>query len=217
MTPQNLEELASGVPLGAGYRFEPMQRHEITPLVDLLTQWYPRISVGGASHYLRESFYSNKVCFPDTPDREHVVLMLKQNDELAGMFACKLDYETLSIYAGLGVGGPQYRGANLAHAGMVFTEALGRHLGMGYLFGMATLQNPYAQQAFERAGWQLIGITPGYDRELVAPDMVKRVYEAVYARVLVSGAGLHPPDRKNLTPLTQSFFDWMFPANAPTD
>lgn len=217
MTPQDLEQLLAKTPLGAGYRFAPLQRHEIGPLVALLTAWYPRISVGGASCYLSESFYERKAFFADTPEREHIVLVLKRADELAGMFACKLDYETLSVYAGLGVAGPQYRGANLAHAGMVFTEALGRQLEMGYVFGMATLRNPYAQQAFERAGWQLIGITPGYDRELVAPDMVKRVYEAVYARVLVSGPGLQRPDRNNLTPRTQSFFDLMFPASVPTD
>ena len=57
---------------------------------------------------------------------------------------------------------------------------------MGLVYGMATLKAPHAQRAFERAGWQLIGITPGYDREMVAPGVVKRVYEAVYAKVLVA-------------------------------
>ena len=37
---------------------------------------------------------------------------------------------------------------------------------------------PHAQIAMENLGWQLIGITPRYDREMVAPGVVKRVYEA---------------------------------------
>jgi len=41
------------------------------------------------------------------------------------------------------------------------------------------------QRALEGAGWQLIGFTSGYDREEVAPGVVKRVFEAVYTKVLV--------------------------------
>jgi hypothetical protein len=84
---------------------------------------------------------------------------------------------------------------------------------MGLAYDMATLKAPHAQRAFERAGWQLIGITPGYDREMVAPGVVKRVYEAVYTKVLVADAGLLRPQRQNLTPRTQAFFESLFSAN----
>ena len=93
---------------------------------------------------------------------------------------------------------------------MVFTEAVGRRLGLGLAYGMATLKAPHAQRAFERAGWQLIGITPGFDREMVAPGVVKRVYEALYTKVLVNDAGLLHPQRQNLTQRTQALFDWVF-------
>ena len=83
-------------------------------------------------------------------------------------------------------------------------------MSMGLAYGMATMKAPYAQRAFERAGWQLIGITPGYDREMVAPGLVKRVYEALYAKVLVADVGLLRPQRQNLTPRTQALFDWVF-------
>jgi len=56
------------------------------------------------------------------------------------------------------------------------------------------------------------GITPGYDRELVAPGVVKRVYEAVYAKVLTGDAGLLRPQARNLTDKTRTFFDLLFPA-----
>jgi hypothetical protein len=65
--------------------------------------------------------------------------------------------------------------------------------------------------AFECSGWQLIGITPGYDSEMVAPGVVKREYEAVYAKVPVSDAGLLHPQSRNMTARTRAFFRLLFP------
>ena len=210
MNTTDIQRLAENTPLGAGYRFELLQRAEIPTLVAALATWFPDISVGGASCYLQSDFYARKAFFDDAPEQDTLVFLMKNGDELAGMFSCDLDHDTQSIYAGLGVASPDHRGSNIAQAGMMFVEAFGRHLGMGYVFGMATLRHPYAQRAFERAGWELIGITPGYDRELVAPGVVKRVYEALYAKVLECDAGVQHPQRQNLTPRTQVFFDAIF-------
>lgn len=209
ITAADIARLAADAPLAEGYRFVPLEHAEIGTLVGCITEWLPNMSVGSASCYLREEFYRQKVFLPDAPGRDSLVLLLKQGDELAGMYSCQLNFETLSAYAALGVVAPQHRGANLAHAGMMFTEAVGRHTGMGFIYGMATLRSPYAQSAFERAGWKLIGIMPGYDRELVAPGIVKRVFEAIYCKVLVSDAELLYPQHRNLTPTTAAFFDWI--------
>ena len=53
-------------------------------------------------------------------------------------------------------------------------------------------------------------ITPGYDRELIAPGIVRRVYEAFYAKVLETNEGLERPDRHNMTPRTLALFDPIF-------
>ena len=206
--------LADGAAVGAGYRFELLRHDEVGSLVSSIAAWFPDIAVGGASRYLREDFYSRHVRFDDSKDADHVVLLLKSCHELAGMFACELDRETQSVYAALGVAAPEHRGSNLAQAGISLTEELGRMLGMGYAFGVATLKSRFAQLAFERAGWHLVGITPGYDREMVEPGIVKRVYEAMYAKVLVSDAGMLQPARHNLTPRTQAFFDQVFASSA---
>ena len=76
---------------------------------------------------------------------------------------------------------------------------------------MATLKIPNMQLALERAGYQLLGFVPGYDREEVAPGVVKRVFEAVYAKVLVSEEELLRPDPKNLSPKARALFELMFP------
>jgi hypothetical protein len=212
----DIARLAAGAPLAEGYRFAPLERSEIGALVGCIVEWLPHISVGSASCFLREEFYDQKVFFPDAPDRDSLVLLLKHGDDLAGMFSCELDHEALSVYGALGVAAPQHRGANLAYAGMMVIEAVGRHTGMGFIYGMATLRSPHAQEAFERAGWQLIGITPGYDREMVAPGVVKRVFEAIYCKVLVTDAGLLYPQRHNMTPRTEAFFDWMLSTRSAT-
>jgi hypothetical protein len=208
----HIEQLAAGIPLAEGYRLELLQRDEIGALIAFIAVWFPDISVGSASCYLRDDFYAKQVFFAGGPQRDVLVLMLKQADELAGMVSLEFDLDTLSVHARLAVAAPQHRGAGLTRAGMAFTEAIGRCMGMGLAYGMATLKAPHAQRAFERAGWQLIGITPGYDREMVAPGVVKRVYEAVYTKVLVADAGLLRPQRQNLTPRTRAFFESLFSA-----
>lgn len=70
---------------------------------------------------------------------------------------------------------------------------------------------PNMQLALERAGYQLLGFAPGYDREMVAPGVVKRVFEAFYAKVLVPDEELLRPDPKNLSPKGQALFDVLFP------
>jgi hypothetical protein len=64
-------------------------------------------------------------------------------------------------------------------------------------------------------GWQLIGFTSGYDQEQVAPGEVKRVFEAVYCKVLVPEEELARPDPKNLTPRTLALYNAIFPATEP--
>jgi hypothetical protein len=175
MKRDDVERLARQAPLAAGYRFELLDRSEVGVLIDFIATWIPEIRVGAASGFLREDFYAEQVHFGEGSERDVLVLLLRHGRELAGMFACERNRDTLSMYAALGVVAARHRGAQLARAGLAFTEALGRLLGVGLAYGMATLRAPHAQRAFERAGWQLIGIAPGYDREMVAPGLVKRV------------------------------------------
>jgi hypothetical protein len=209
----DIERQMAQVPLAPGYRLELLERGQIDALIAFVHQWYPDIGVGGASGLLRRSYYEHSVRLGDDDDRDErdvLVLLLRHGETLAGMFSCEFDRERLSAYAGVGIAAGAHRGAGLVQAGLAFTEAMGRSLGMGLAYGMATLKAPHAQRGFERAGWRLIGITPGYDRELVAPGVVKRVFEAVYVKVLVDDSALLWPQRGNLTPRALAMFDCMF-------
>lgn len=206
-----IEQTIAKVPLTRGYRFALLQRHDIPAAVACVKAWFPEISVGSASCFLQEEFYRDEVYLRGEPEKDVLVVLIKKEGELAGLFSCDRDRNTLALYARLGVIAPRHRGMGLSNSMPLLAEAIGRAIGMGMIYGMATLKVPYVQQAFEALGWQLIGITPGYDREMVAPGVVKRVYEAVYAKVLVAETRLLRPRARNLTERTKTFFRLLFP------
>jgi len=207
MDSTTLRSMLDRLPLGDGYSFEPLRRDEVDALVARLPAWYPDIRVGTASCYLRRAFYDDRVWFDDRPDRDVYVLALRHGDTLAGLFSWDLDRDALTVYGRLGVSAPAHRGARLQQAGLVLLETFGRYVGAGMLYGLATLKTRHVQAEFERSGWRLAGITPGYDRELVG-GTIKRVYEAMYAKVLAAPGELLQP--QHMTPATQALFELLF-------
>jgi len=119
--------------------------------------------------------------------------------------------DALTIYGRIGIVAPEHRGAKLAMRSLKLWERMGRAMGAGFIYGLATLKIPNMQVSLESLGYQLIGFTPGYDREIVASNVVKRVYEAVYCKVLVPDEELLRPDPKNLTPKVKALFELLFP------
>jgi hypothetical protein len=211
-----INQTIAKVPLRQGYRFALLRRRDIPEVVACLQAWFPEISVGSASCYLREDFFYDDVHLTGAPgkqvsEKDVLVVLIKKGDDLAGLFSCARDRNTQSLYARLGVVAPRHRGIGLSHAFPSLAEVIGRAIGMGMIYGMATLRVAHVQRAFERLGWQLIGITPGYDQEMVTPGVIKRVYEAVYAKVLVADAKLLRPSARNLTEKTRTFFRLLFP------
>jgi hypothetical protein len=207
----SLSKIVAGVPVLRGYRLELLRPSGIPEFVAAVRAWFPAIDVGSASCFSREAFLRSRVSFCDTPNRDVLIVLIRKGDELAGLFSCERDRDALSLYARLGVVAPAHRGAGLSRTFPLLAEAIGRALQMEFAYGMATLNAPHVQRTFEAFEWSLVGITPGYDREMVAPGVVQRVYEAVYAKVLVADAHLLRPQAKNLTARTRDFFRMLFP------
>lgn len=214
-TPQmewpGIDDIRAMTPLPEGYRFELLQRAEIPALVEHIRQWYPDITVGVASCYLREDFYRDKACLGDDVHQDILVVLIKHEHDMVGLVSWEREPDALSLYARFGALCPAHRGAKLAVRTLQLGEGIGRAMGAGFVYCMATLKIPQVQRALERAGYQLLGFAPGYDRELVAPGVIKRIYEAIYAKVLVTGEELPRPDPQNLTPKTKVLFDLLFP------
>ena len=204
-----LQELNIQAPLPSGYRYAFPTRAEVAAIIDALSVWYPGIAVGNASCHMRESFYAQKVYLGDSDDRDFLVTLLKCEDELVGIFSVERDIDSRVIYGRIGAISPAHRGSNLSRALLSLEEAIGRLMGMGMVYGLATLKHPYFQRTFERMGWQLIGIMPGFDQELITPGDIRRVYEAVYVKVLESEK-LLPPDKANMTPTVRDLYELLF-------
>jgi hypothetical protein len=206
-----IEEFSAMAPLPEGFRLELLQRSQVPVLIESIARWHPDIAVGGGSCYLRESFYAQQVQFEGGPDRNVFVALFRHGDEMAGMWSWEKEPDSLSLYARLIVISPRFRSAKLASAVMPMAEIAGRAMGAEFFFGLATLKIPHMQHALETSGWQLIGFTSGYDQEMVSPGIVKRVFEAVYCKVLVPEDELARPDPKNLTPRARALFEALFP------
>ena len=207
------DEMSIRSPLPEGYRYATLERGEVPALIEFLQRWFPGIAVGAGSCYLRESFYDRRVHFETASgerNRDIFIVLIKKGTELAAIFSAQRDRDTLSLYGRLGAVAEPHRNMRLAESVLALTEVLGRTMGMGMAFGMATLHMPYMQRALENLGFQLVGITPGYDREMVRPGVVKRVYEALYVKVLVDEDDLLRPDPGNLTPRTRALFEALF-------
>lgn len=207
-----IEQVATMVSLPDGYRYQWLKRTEIPALIDCIERWHPDIAVGGGSCYLREDFYTDEVSLDGEEEKTILVGLFKRGDELAGMWSWEQEPDALTLYGRLIVIAPEHRSARLASKVMPLAELAGRAMGAEFFFGLATLKIPHMQAALETAGWQLVGFTCGYDREEVVPGVVKRVFEGVYAKVLVPDEELLRPDPDNLTPRTRALFDFLFPA-----
>jgi hypothetical protein len=89
---------------------------------------------------------------------------------------------------------------------------MGRAMGMEIIYALAEFTIPNAQIVFERAGFQIVGIVPASDRLMVAPGVIKRVYEAMYVKVLAADADVLRPQVASMTPRTKALYDFLFAA-----
>jgi hypothetical protein len=210
----NIEYLSANAPLPEGYRYQLLARADISDTVSAFASWYPGIAVGNASCHLREDFYNDRVVFDDQPERDFFVILFRKGHELVGVLSVERDRDSEVLYGRVGVINPAHRGLNLSERFPSLIEALGRGMGMGMVYSLATLRAPYMAEKFERLGWQLIGVIPGFDREMVEPGVVKRVYEAIYTKVLVNEDDFARPRRSSMTPKTAALFDLLYPGKA---
>lgn len=198
------------VPLPEGYHFEQLARADVPALIERLKRWHPAIAVGAGSVYLKEGFYDECVELAGGLRRDTFAVLLRHQGSVVGLWSWDREAEALAIYGRLLVIDPAHRGAGLAGALMRGSEALARHCGAEFMYVMATLKGPQMAQALEHAGYRLLGFVPGYDREVAPDGRVLRVFEAVYARVLVADDALLWPEPGHLTPRARRLFERMF-------
>jgi hypothetical protein len=210
----DIASLASNAPLPDGYRYERLMHADIADVVRSLAHWYPGIAVGTASRHLDPRFYDDEVALDGAPERDFFVVLLRKKRELAGMLSVERERDSEVLYGRVGAVSPEHRGLNLGERFPVLMETMGRGMGLSMLYSLVTLEVPTLQASFERQGWQLIGIFPGFDKEMVEPGVTKRVYEAIYAKVLVDEDAFVRPRYAGMTPRTAALFERLFPGKA---
>src|SRR4051812_29347058 len=195
----SIEHISAGAPLPVGYRYERLSRARVPQLIEFLRAHYPDIEVGTASCHMRPDFYTTRASLEGEEDRDFFVALFMLGDEIAGMHSTERDVDSEVLYGRIGAVAAAHRGAHLGRNFVSLMETMGSAMGAGIVYGLATLKYPQMQKIFEHMGWQLIGIMPGFDRELIQPGVVKRVYEAVYVKVLVPSDDLPRPAREAMT------------------
>jgi hypothetical protein len=205
-----INELSNKLPIPTGYRMEQLKRSEIPEAIRCFRDWFPDVTVGAESCYQREDFYSREVSLEGEPERDVIVFLLKKDQELVAICSLQRSEDTLILYGRLGAIAPRYRGAKLAYIAPALMEAMGRAMGMEVIYGLAEFTIPNMQMVLERAGFQIVGIVPASDRLMVAPGVTKRVYEAIYVKVLAADAEILRPQAESMTPRTKALYDFLF-------
>ena len=204
------DEMRALIPLPEGYRLERFELGHVADLITGIKTWYPEISVGVNSGYLREDYYLNRIYLEGKNDRDIIVFPITFQGKLVGIWSLEREIDSLAVYGRILIIALEHRGANLGGIIPKGPEALGQFMGAAFIYGLATLKTPQAQRALESAGYRLLGFFPGYDREEISPGVVKRVYQAVYAKLLVPESEILFPNPKNMTPTSSALFAMLF-------
>lgn len=197
------------IPLPLGLRVESMRSAHIAATIASFRRWYPDIAYGSNSGYLRDEFYRHRVCLDGAIDKDVQVFTIWCGDELVGLWSIEREVDSLALYGRVVAIAPQHAGAGLTRRLTSGTEEAARQMGAAFMYSLVTLKHPYVAQALETAGYRLLGFWPGFDRELV-DGVVKRVYQAVYAKLLAPEDEVLRPDPKNLTPGAKALFELLF-------
>jgi hypothetical protein len=201
-----------------GYELAQLEREDVPHVVAGLRSWYPDVVVGAESCHLDPDFYYQKTMLADvTEDRDVFPMVAKHLNGIAAMMTFEKNGHSRTITCRMGAIAPDHRGPALALLGPMLLDNLGRAIGAELAYYFATLKTPHQQVLAERLRYQLVGIVPGYDRDMVRPGEIRRVYEAVYARILIGPDRIELPLLDALTSRTQALWKAIFGALPPAD
>jgi RimJ/RimL family protein N-acetyltransferase len=207
-----LEPLCARVDLPQGYTFRPIARDELPTVIAQLRAWYPDVVVGAESAHLEEAFWREHVTLQgeEASGKPLYGLSFWHGPEYTGFITFELDPRGRAIHGRLGVVSPKHRHAQLMYTAIRLAEHIARAVGAEIILNYATLQHAYSQAVLEKCGFKLVGITPAHDRDMVRPGTVKRVFEALYVKLLVPPEEVMEPPREALRPEARRLYDLLF-------
>lgn len=185
----DLHEIVSRVPLPSGVRARPMGRGDVPEVLRLLHAWYPELAHSAIERRTCEaSFYEEQVALAGEPctvqERPVYVMLLALGDETVLFRSFEYDADTTIANMRVLTVDPRHRRLGLGRVAEDLTVALLRAVGATLCTCWVTLAHPYAQRGCEGAGYDLIGILPGSDREPGEGGARQAVVEALYAKII---------------------------------
>ena len=193
------------------YSLAVMQKVDVATVVRALGGWYPDIVVGAESCHLTEEFYLSQTALIDASEERSILpIVARFHDEIVGMITYEKNVDARTITCRMGAVAPEHRGTGLAMFGPILLEKIGAAIGAELALYYATLKTKDQQVLAERMRYQLVGIVPAFDRDMVQPGEIKRVYEALYAKVLISSDGVVKPPLSALSFRTRKVWNAIF-------
>ncbi|MCY1042886.1 hypothetical protein OV208_16320 [Corallococcus sp. bb12-1] len=211
-----LGQMLSGHAEPRGCFIQQLAREDIPQLTEHLRDWYPDIQVGTESRHLEPTFYEREFFLRgESPDRSLYAMLCRsqERNEIIGLLTLEKNVRGLQISAPMGAIKPSHRAMGIGQLGVTVLEAVGRSIGAEVALYYSTLKLARAQLNAEHHGFKLVGIVPAFDMDAIAPGTVKRVYEAIYAKVLTGPEHVHIPDWNALIPSTRALFTHLFGAH----
>ncbi|MDI2142311.1 MULTISPECIES: hypothetical protein [unclassified Pseudomonas] len=211
-----IDQVRSFTVLPSGYTWDYLSHDEIDVATGFFKTWFPSISVGSASSFMDRKFYEEQVVLDDHAERAVFAAVVRYNHEIVAIATWE-KIDGADVLSGrVGAVAKPHRQFNLAVAAQELGEKMGKHMGAGLIYGMATTRAPYMQQALEHAGYTAVGIMPGFDREESEPGVVHRVYEVIYAKRLAPHSDFLMPSVQNLTPTVARLYAEIFHSEKQT-
>lgn len=214
----SVEDIESTVRTPQGYHLDLLNPDDLDFFIGALEVWYPDIHVGSESRFLNLEFYKECVFLADNPPCKRYYLPIifkhRQSGELAGCVFLEKNDSSLTITSPMGAIAINHRhtGTGLSFLPSTLITEVGRMLGFELAYYISTLRSRANQIIAEKTGYKLVGIIPGNDRDMVSPGISKRVFEAFYAKLLLTNPDLYVPTEDTLTETTRNLWSVLFPS-----
>jgi hypothetical protein len=214
--PDLLEAVGRNFRAPDGYTLEQLAAADVGPLAEALARWYPDIAVGAESVHLDPTFYETH-CFlrGGDSDRPIFCFVFRHSGSIVAMATIEKNDGSLTVISRMGAAAPEHRNQGLANTAPIIIESLARKMGAELLYHVVTLKSAHQQRVAEKYGYVLAGIIPAHDRDLIAPGTIRRVYEALYIKVLVPDEAIALPPANALTERTRAAWLALFGSPAP--
>lgn len=204
-------EVLHELKMPAGYEVGQLRADDVPALVAGLRDWYPDIAVSSEARHLGEAFYRQHTLLAGAvEDRPILPLVARHGAAVVAIVTFEKDDAARTVTCRIGAIAPEHRAAALALSGPLLLEKVGRAVGAELVHYYATLKSAHQQVLAERAHYALVGIVPGIDRGYDGAGRVKRVYEAIYAKLLVGDGEVALPEESALTARTKAVWRALF-------